>query len=89
LWLDDIQHFVLMICNSCGIDDIHASRRDVAHEFKSISKQRKIFFHKIILKAKSFDLAFSYLFSKSLSAKSQNFLINSVSLGSYGRCDGR
>jgi len=22
--LDDIQHFVLMICNSCGIDDIHA-----------------------------------------------------------------
>ncbi len=33
-------------------------------------------------KAKSFDLAFSYLLSKSLSAKSQNFLISSVSLGS-------
>ena len=28
LRLDDIQHFVLMICNSFGIDDIHASRRD-------------------------------------------------------------
>ena len=25
LRLDDIQHFVLMICNSFGIDDIHAS----------------------------------------------------------------
>ena len=24
LRLDDIQNFVLMICNSCGIDDIHA-----------------------------------------------------------------
>ncbi|MBR2952473.1 MAG: hypothetical protein IKC43_05825, partial [Clostridia bacterium] len=24
LRLDDIQHFVLMICNSFGIDDIHA-----------------------------------------------------------------
>ena len=24
LWLDDIQHYVLMICNSFGIDDIHA-----------------------------------------------------------------
>ena len=23
LRLDDIQHFVLVICNSCGIDDIH------------------------------------------------------------------
>ena len=28
LWLDDIQHYVLMICNSFGIDDIHAYRRD-------------------------------------------------------------
>ena len=28
LRLDDIQHFVLMICNSFGIDDIHALRRD-------------------------------------------------------------
>ena len=28
LRLDDIQHYVLMICNSFGIDDIHALRRD-------------------------------------------------------------
>ena len=28
LWLDDIQHYVLMICNPFGIDDIHALRRD-------------------------------------------------------------
>ena len=28
LGLDDIQHYVLMICNSFGIDNIHALRRD-------------------------------------------------------------
>ena len=28
LRLDDIQHYVLMICNSFGIDDIHALWRD-------------------------------------------------------------
>ena len=28
LRLDDIQHFVLMICNSYGIDDIQGSRLD-------------------------------------------------------------
>jgi len=28
LRLDDIQHFVLVIYNSYGIDDMHASRRD-------------------------------------------------------------
>ena len=28
LRLDEIQHYVLMICNSFGIDDIHALRRD-------------------------------------------------------------
>ena len=28
LRLDDIQHYALMICNSVGIDDIHALRRD-------------------------------------------------------------
>ena len=28
LRFDDIQHYVLMICNSFGIDDIHALRRD-------------------------------------------------------------
>ena len=28
LRLDYIQHFVLIICNSCGIDYIHAVRRD-------------------------------------------------------------
>ena len=28
LRLDDIQHYVLMICNSFGLDDIHALRRD-------------------------------------------------------------
>jgi len=30
LRFDDIQTFVLMIYNSCGIDDIHGSRRDLA-----------------------------------------------------------
>ena len=29
LRLDDIQHFVLMICNSFGIDDIQGSRLDL------------------------------------------------------------
>ena len=28
LQFDDIQHYVLMICNPFGIDDIHALRRD-------------------------------------------------------------
>jgi hypothetical protein len=33
LWLDDIQHYVLMICNSFGIDDIHAYRRDYIESY--------------------------------------------------------
>ena len=40
LRLDDIQHFVLMICNSFGIDDIHAfgviGMRDCVTEWSNI-----------------------------------------------------
>ena len=53
LRLDDIQCFALVICNSYGIDDIHASRRDVAHEFKPIRKLLKTSF--ACLHATSFD----------------------------------
>ena len=37
LRLDDMQHFVLMICNSFGIDDIHAYRRDRVRWFECIA----------------------------------------------------
>ena len=41
---DDIQNFVLMICNSCGIVDIHGFRRDLRESSKSYTKQGKISF---------------------------------------------
>ena len=44
LRLDDIQNFVLMICNSCGIDDIHGFRRDLCRSSKSYAKLPKISF---------------------------------------------
>ena len=37
---DDIQHSVLMICNSFGIDDIHAFGVIKTHEFASIKYSR-------------------------------------------------
>ena len=42
---DDIQNFVLMICNSCGIDDIHGFRRDLCKSSNSYSIMPKIFFY--------------------------------------------
>ena len=41
---DDIQNFVLMICNSCGIDDIHGFRRDLCKSSNSYSIMPKISF---------------------------------------------
>ena len=42
---DDIQNFVLMICNSCGIDDIHGFRRDFCKSSNSYEKTAEnIFF---------------------------------------------
>ena len=41
---DDIQNFVLMICNSCGIDDIHGFRRDLCESSNSYAKTAKISF---------------------------------------------
>ena len=41
---DDIQYFVLMICNSCGIDDIHGFRRDLCESSKSYANSVKISF---------------------------------------------
>ena len=41
---DDIQNFVLMICNSCGIDDIHGFRRDLCKSSNSFAKCRKYLF---------------------------------------------
>ncbi|MBQ8732760.1 MAG: hypothetical protein IJY82_08035, partial [Oscillospiraceae bacterium] len=44
LRLDDIQNFVLMICNSCGIDDIHGFRRAFCKCSNSYAKLPKTFF---------------------------------------------
>ena len=41
---DDIQNFVLMICNSCGIDDIHGFRRDLCKSSNSYSIMPKTSF---------------------------------------------
>ena len=41
---DDIQNFVLMICNSCGIDDIHGFCRDLCKSSNSYAKMAKISF---------------------------------------------
>ena len=41
---DDIQNFVLMICNSCGIDDIHGFRRDLCEGSNSYVNCRKYLF---------------------------------------------
>ena len=40
---DDIQNFVLMICNSCGIDDIHGFRRDLCKSSNLYAKLPAIF----------------------------------------------
>ncbi len=42
--LDDIQHFVLVIYNSYGIDDIHGFAVMGTRGFKSVTKPAKIFF---------------------------------------------
>ena len=39
---DDIQNFVLMICNSCGIDYIHGFRRDLCEGSNSYANSSKI-----------------------------------------------
>ena len=41
---DDIQNFVLMICNSCGIDDIHGFRRDLCESSNSYENRKKYLF---------------------------------------------
>ena len=44
----------LVICNSYGIDDIHASRRDVAQEFETLLKiAQNIFFIAFVHKTKT------------------------------------
>ena len=61
--------FHTMLC----IDSIHAFRRDVAHEFKSILKQRKVYFLSVLhKKSKSKSLDFCFLFG--------HFHITSLSL---------
>ncbi len=62
LRLDDIQHFVLVICNSCGIDDIHGFRRDFAFEFETLLQNCKnIFFVAYRQKEKHASACFFFL----------------------------
>ena len=66
LRLDDIQNFVLMICNSCGIDDIHGFRRDLCKSSNSYAKTAKISFFVAHSQEKRLALASLFLMKRSL-----------------------